>query len=245
MVTGIIRYEYVMGIRRWGLWLSLFVASAITFVPRLLWKGNWTPDSAWQSAGTFALTANVFLPLVAGILIADRLPRDRHLGVAEILRSTAVTRRAHIVGKYVAAVLAVLTPIVIVWAITAVVSAFREGSTAILLPTALAFLTVTLPTFLFVAAFSVACPAVLPVRVYQVLFTGYWFWGNFLNPKVFPTIAGTVLTASGASVARALFGSRLGSGSVPFALANLLTLAVLATAVLVALERYLASRDHK
>ena len=76
---------------------------------------------------------------------------------------------------------------------------------------AVAFVCVNLPPLAFVAAFSIACPAVLPVRVYQVLFTGYWFWGNFLSPKVLPTISGTVLVASGLPQASAFFDARFGS----------------------------------
>jgi hypothetical protein len=47
--------------------------------------------------------------------------------------------------------------------------------------------------------------------VYQVLFTGYWFWGNFLNPAALPTLNGTVLTPSGAFAAYAFFGASLGN----------------------------------
>jgi len=51
--------------------------------------------------------------------------------------------------------------------------------------------------FAFVVAFSIACPLFMPVRVYQVLFVGYWFWGNYLSPEVFPTISGTLVVPSG------------------------------------------------
>jgi hypothetical protein len=40
-------------------------------------------------------------------------------------------------------------------------------------------------------AFSLACPLVIPLRICQVLFTGYWFWGKLISPKVFPTISDT------------------------------------------------------
>ena len=91
-------------------------------------------------------------------------------------------------------------------------------------------------------AFSIACPAVLPVRIYQVLFAGYWFWGNFLNPRAFPTIAGSVLTASAQFAAEAFFGARFGSGgrvTVPFVILNLCVLAACAVAALAAVTKYL------
>ena len=37
---------------------------------------------------------------------------------------------------------------------------------------------VNLPGLLFVAAFSVSCPVILWVPLYQFLFVGYWFWGR-------------------------------------------------------------------
>jgi hypothetical protein len=38
-----------------------------------------------------------------------------------------------------------------------------------------------------------------------VLFTGYWFWGNLLTPKAFPTISDTVLNAVGQYPLQAYF----------------------------------------
>ncbi|HOG46667.1 MAG TPA: hypothetical protein PLB78_08475, partial [Anaerolineae bacterium] len=101
------------------------------------------------------------------------------------------------------------------------------------------------PAYLFVGAFSLACPAVLPVRVYQVLYTGYWFWGNFLNPKFVPTLAGTLLTPSGEFAAAGFFSASMVSGMVSShtSLEAVLSIAVLlacAAAALFALERYLA-----
>ena len=37
----------------------------------------------------------------------------------------------------------------------------------------------------------------MPLSIYQILFTGYWFWANFIPPKLFPTLNGTLLTPSG------------------------------------------------
>lgn len=249
MLAGVVRYEYAMGLRRPGLWLAMVLASVPTLLPRVLSGPPGGASNPWPVAGLQAVAANVFLPLIAGIVIADRLPRDWQLGVAELLRSTPLTRRVQIAGKYLAAVLAVLTPTALLIAAATLVVTLRAGSASIVAPTALAFVAVNVPAFLFVAAFSLACPAVMPVRVYQVLFTGYWFWGNFLNPKAFPTINGTVLTASGVSAAHAFFGTPMGSASswLPgawFAVANLATLAACAVAVLMVLEKYLTHRDN-
>lgn len=77
----------------------------------------------------------------------------------------------------------------------------------------LAFAAVNLPGLLFVGAFSIACTAILWVPLYQFLFTGYWFWGNWLlqgpqSPLYIPvpTLSGTLLTPAGYYAAIGLFG---------------------------------------
>ena len=71
-----------------------------------------------------------------------------------------------------------------------------------------AFLAITVPAFAFVVAFSLACPLVMPFRVYQILFTGYWFWANFIPPRLFPTLNGTLLTPSGMYALQGFFSGK-------------------------------------
>jgi hypothetical protein len=60
-----------------------------------------------------------------------------------------------------------------------------------------------------VAAFSVSCPAVLWVPLYQFLFVGYWFWGTLLSPEGgIPTLSGTWLNPRGEVAANGFFGAR-------------------------------------
>ena len=40
----------------------------------------------------------------------------------------------------------------------------------------------------FVVAFALACPVVMPPAVFQILFVGYWFWGNYMSPDIVPTL---------------------------------------------------------
>ncbi len=84
-----------------------------------------------------------------------------------------------------------------------------DGADPMALPLGVAaFLTINLPGLLFVAAFSVSCPVVLWVPLYQFLFVGYWFWGNLI-PVGFgmPTLSGTILTPLGEYVATGFFGT--------------------------------------
>src|SRR6185312_14965181 len=56
---------------------------------------------------------------------------------------------------------------------------------------------VLLPGMLFVAAFALTLPLVMPAPLFRVLFVGYWLWGNILPADMLPTLAGTVIQPVG------------------------------------------------
>ncbi|MFL5653431.1 MAG: hypothetical protein ACJ8CB_04530 [Ktedonobacteraceae bacterium] len=69
------------------------------------------------------------------------------------------------------------------------------------------FAAIVLPGILFIAAFSIACPAILWVPLYQFLYVGYWFWGNWLSPRFgIPTLSNTILTPGGGYISAGFFG---------------------------------------
>ena len=69
------------------------------------------------------------------------------------------------------------------------------------------FVLVVLPGLSFVAAFSIACPAIIWVPLYQFLFIGYWFWGNALSPRTgIPTLSPTILTPIGTYISTGILG---------------------------------------
>lgn len=248
---GVVYYEYRMAIRRWGLWLA-FGLSGLPFALRFAELDAQTVRAANLSlAGAVALSLNFMMPVVAGIVIADRLTRDRQLGTWELLAATPLSRQGYVLGKYAGAVLATLTPVLATLLLVAGLLVGRGAAPTLLLQALVAFLAINVPAHLFVAAFSLACPALLPVRVYQVLYTGYWFWGNFLNPKAIPTLAGTLLTPGGQFVAGAFFQASFGdpaasAGYTPLqAGLNVAVLLACAAGALAALERYLAWQDRR
>lgn len=251
---GLFRHEFGMSIRRRGLWVAyglLFVFhTALLFAPPPL--GEWTGEAISQQqvgsvAGRFLVALNVFFPVVAGILSADRLVRDARLGVSELQTSTPLGRPTYLAAKFLVAVFSCLLPLWIwVMAIALVMTAIGHTPPSFLLAAPLAFLAITVPAFTFVVAFSLACPLVMPLPVYQILFTGYWFWANFVPPKLFPTVNGTLLTPSGTFVLRAFFGVESLAAPVPasasLALLNLLCLGALSAAALLFADRNLARR---
>ncbi len=213
-LRGPAAYEFRMQIRRRSVWLVLALLGAPTLfavtsdITTLGRSANvLVPEWAWA--------VQVFLPIGFGILLADRFPRDRRLGVAELLDATPTGDGARLAGKYLGTVAATLVPILIVYALglgwLVTVTGDAGGVARLAAP---AFLLVNLPGLLFVGAFSIACPIVIPVPLYQFLFVGYWFWGNLLSPHVLPTISATWLAPIGGVAQEAFFPAvNLGRGS--------------------------------
>lgn len=90
----------------------------------------------------------------------------------------------------------------------------------------------------------------MPLRVYQILFTGYWFWGNYINPEMFPTLNGTLLTPSGMYSYQGFFGGFINSTepltySASDAALNLIVLGLCIIAVMVVLNIYLQWQSRR
>ena len=246
-LVGVIRYEFNMSIRRKGLWfayLIIILFFSITISDRGL-ANLYSDGTPWQEAGQTVYLFNLLGPLIAGLLAADRMQRDQQLKVQELQASVPLNHSIYIVGKYVGVLLSVFLPmclLVLGWSIFAVtMGAVGLGMIG---GAVVGLIVITGPSFAFVVAFSLACPLVIPLRMYQVLFTGYWFWGNFLSDAMFPTVSGTLLNASGLYAQQAFFASGVGSNTLPLytpleAWLNIVVLGSIAAAVLFTLNQYL------
>jgi len=254
LFSSLFRHEFRMSIRRPGLWIAfgllfLFFSSFMfTISPggALDEDEIITLQNLWQYAGRFVIQFNLFLPVVAGILAADRVQRDFRLGVRELQNSTPLSRPVYILGKYFGVLASVFLPVFLwVTALSIVLAAVGYAPWAIIYALPVVCLVLTVPAFAFVTAFSLACPLIMPVRVYQILFTGYWFWGNALNPGYLPTLNGTLLTPLGMFAYEGFFGGFPKPMPVEHgytaldAVLNLLVLGLCILAVLFVLDRYL------
>lgn len=241
---GIARFEFGMMIRRRGLWVAygllfaFYASQAPSGFGRSLIEGGNGRLAAVAAEIVYML--NMFMPLVGGLAVADRLVRDLRLGVRELQRSSPVKIWTWLLGKFAGVLGASAVPMLgFVLIMGAVLAGIGRAPIAFVPDILIAWIAIALPALLFVSAFSLAFPLVLPLRVYQVLFTGYWFWGNYLNPKVFPTLSGTVLTPGGIFALQGFFGGELpggrGASTGPAAAAlNVAVLTALAAAALVA-----------
>jgi ABC-type transport system involved in multi-copper enzyme maturation permease subunit len=254
----ITRYEFQMSIRRPGFWIAYTLLILFYFVSILTpsvngWDEVIQPNQIWPEAGHTVFMFNIFLPLLAGILSADRMERDVRCGVRELQRSSPLSNPVYILGKYMGILASVLLPMFLLVAATGILMVVKGfAPPEFLWPLFLAFLSISVPSHAFVVAFSLACPLVIPLRVYQVLFTGYWFWGNLLSPKAFPTISDTVLNAVGQYPLQAFFEMYLDSThgveqgfTPPQAVLNLLVLLACIAIALFILNRYLSWQEHR
>lgn len=252
---GILRHEIRMSLRRKGLWIAyglLFVFhTVLLFAPPPVGemvKGEVIgKDEVWPVAGQFLLACNVFFPVVVGILSADRVRRDFQLGVRELQDSTPLSRHVYVLAKYLGSLAASLFPLFLwVMSIAAVLAVTGRAHASVLAAVPVAFLAITVPAFAFVVAFSLACPLVMPPSIYQILFTGYWFWANFIPPQLFPTLNGTLLTPSGMFAQQGFFGGQVSQAltrtvqhTPADAVANLAVLGLCSATALVLLDLYL------
>jgi ABC-2 type transport system permease protein len=255
---GVTRHEFRMSMRRPGFWVAYLLLTLFYIVSILLPSANRADDiirldQIWPQAGQTVFMLNIFLPLLAGILSADRMQRDFRGGLRELQRSAPLSVPVYVLAKYLGVLVSVLTPMFLLLAVSGLLVVVQGlAPLAFLWPLLLAFFSIAVPAHAFVVAFSLACPLVMPLRVYQVLFTGYWFWGNLINPKAFPTISDTVLNAVGQYPLQAFFNMSLDSthpadvGYTPLdAVLNLIVLLGCITLVLFALDRYLRWQEHR
>jgi ABC-2 type transport system permease protein len=155
----------------------------------------------------WATDVTSFFPLIIGVLLADRLPRDRHTRIDEVLQTLPAPLNARLFGKYLGTTLASLILMVVLYCLGLGLLLSATGN-ALVFPLGLGiFAAIALPGVLFISAFSLACPAFIWTPVYQFLLVGYWFWGNLFSPtNGIPTLSPTILTPAGGYMAIGFFG---------------------------------------
>jgi ABC-2 type transport system permease protein len=217
--SGVLRYEFRMQIRRPALWITMLLFALLIVGIGGVGSGisgdvirgellrNAEPRPLLNFLAQWAYRINTFFPIAIGVLLADRLPRDRRTKSEELFTTTPGALSARLLGKYFGTLLATLIPVLIVYAAGIGLIAYAIQNMAAL-PMGLApFVVIDLPGILFISAFSIACTSILWTPLYQFLFVGYWFWGNLLQGRFhIPTLSGTILTPIGGYMASGIFG---------------------------------------
>jgi ABC-2 type transport system permease protein len=206
---AVARYEYRMQIRQLGLWLSLMLVAGIFYWLLVVGLDTIPPQvlsNPWEFGANLALPLILLAPVAAGILVADRFPRDRRMLMDDLLRAVLPTSRSFVLGRYVASLLAVLTPPLVIALPVVIYAAARFSLPELLWKTLVIFLIAVLPSWLFVVAWSLAFPLVMPLRLYQVLFAGFWLWAIAVPRGRLPTINESIVDISGKYASYAFFG---------------------------------------
>ena len=213
VLVGALHYEFRMQFHRRAVWITMIVLGLL--LAFLLTRHNGLNDvliflnspslpaavAYWADMLNFAI-----LPIGIGILLADRLPRDRRAKLYELFTSMPGALNVRLLGKYLGSTLATLLPMFVFYGI-GIGYILVHTHNLLTIPLALAaFATIILPGILFIGAFSIACPAIMWVPLYQFLYIGYWFWGNALFPDAgIPTLNGTLLTPVGGYMSLGFF----------------------------------------
>ena len=203
---GAFKYEFLMQLRRPALWLVILVTGLFVFGSAIL------PSQLEPNANPLRLVADktstvaFFLLVAAGILLADRSPRDRTLKTTELLNSFPTSLGARWWGKYLGVALATAVPIALFCLVTIGYYAFLTRNVSLFVLEPLVFAAIVLPGLLFVGAFSLVCTLALPTALYSILFIGYWVWGNLVPPRMMPTLNCTFLMPNGGYAESGFFG---------------------------------------
>lgn len=201
-------YEYRMQMRRTGLWLSLLLVAGLFYWLLVVGLDTIPPQvrsNPWEFGANLVLPLILLTPVAAGILVADRYPRDRWLRMDDLLRTVLPSSRSFVLGRYVASLLAVLTPPLLIALSVTIYAAARFSLPELVWKALVIFLVAVLPSWFFVVAWSLAFPLVLPLRLYQLLFAGFWLWAVAVPRGRLPTINDSIVDIGGKYAGYALF----------------------------------------
>jgi len=213
---GVCTYEFRMQIRRRSIWLTMLL-----IVLLLLLLLTRSPNSGELLSRLHLLPikdvvvywtdiVNTILPIGVGVLLADRLPRDHKTKVNELFTSMPGALSIRLLGKYLGSMVATLVPMLVFYLLGLGVILYETQNPTALLIALEAFAAIILPGILFISAFSIVCPAIIWVPLYQFLFVGYWFWGNLLPAGTgIPTLNNTILTPIGEYQTQGFFNVNL------------------------------------
>lgn len=208
---GALAAEFRMQIRRRALWLAFgFLAlCTVPFVGGLPDLLRLAPHASVLAAlCRWSVLVNFLLLLGVAFFMADRLPRDRRTRVEELFATVADGLGARLTGKYLGSLGAALIPVTLWYGVGVGALAWHTQDAAAFAWGLVTYGALILPGSLFVGAFSLVFPALLGVPLYQLLFVGYWVWGNAFPPYPhfpIPTLSGTILTPVGSAISVGLF----------------------------------------
>ena len=195
------RYELRMQLRKPAIWIATASPFALYALFAVLGSDSTglqryryeTSPKLWMvdALGWFTPV----LPMIFGIVLADRLVRDRKLGVAELLDSTPTNPGARLVGKYLGVCAATAVPVALLYVAVALAFMVWRGQPAALWWGLATFMVIVLPLLLLAGSLSFLGPQLMPTPLFRVLIVTLFFWAAATEVESeFPSFAGTVLS---------------------------------------------------
>ncbi len=205
--TGAFRYEFFMQIRRRMLWITYIVLITLVLVIQLTGGDKTDLHQAVSDAlkhfslqtvvASWTFELNGYGPLCAGLLLADRLLRDRRRKVDELFNSLPATFKARLFGKYLGSMIASIVPMLLIYCIGIGYILSLSGNW-LTIPLAIeTFIVIVLPGLLFISAFSLALPLLLTLPLYLFGFIGYWLWTSLWFHREILNLARTIISPIG------------------------------------------------
>jgi len=211
------RYEFRMQARKRSLWLAMLLLAGVLAVTQGPQGPRYLPDSAGTAEvmARWGLLFGIVVPIGFGMVLADRLVRDRRIGTAGLLESLPVGPGVLLAGKYLGGLAATALPALLVMLVAGGYESLNRGDPLMLGSAVLAFVVGMLPGLAFVAGFALVVPLLISAPLFRVLFVGYWFWGNMLALEFLPSLTGSLLTPIGDYPLSWLAGERVLYAGVP------------------------------
>ena len=176
----IAKCEWEMQIKNLGFWLILALGLVIGGLDTFPTAGNMVRlDSQLFDSGYVAarLLQTVVVLMMFGFVFisADRIGRDKKLGVSELYMALPLKKGQYIAGKFIANLCVALFFTAIFYVINAVIHFAFNPSAFNALPYFIVFVTVVIPIAVFTIGCSISLPVLTDIRLVYVLMSGFFF----------------------------------------------------------------------
>ena len=188
-VWATLQAEIIMQWRRLGFWLTFGGAAALLLIITVpagffllhlpansLYAVNHYTPTDLQNLMTFNTTSYgaMLCGLLMGLLVADRIDRDRRLNMREVQAATTLGWGRYILGKYLGNILAVLLPALAIYLLCGLVTVILGWPALLVAKFTLAFAVALVPGAVTVVGVILLLSSFLPLRVVQLAFSLLW-----------------------------------------------------------------------
>ncbi len=204
------RNEFRMQSRRRAMWLTMLGVS--TLFPLLALHAL---DERFAQEGTLRAIAdwtnflNLWVPIAYGIVLADRIPRDRRLRMDELFATFPTNQRYRLWGKALGVALATVVPLLLVALAGAVHISLRLHSAEVMKFEVVAICVILLPALLFMTAVCLLLSTFVWPPAIGFICAGLWLFLQ-VSPTMLPSLANSLMSPTGSYAIAGLFHSDRG-----------------------------------